>query len=156
MMREFRRRPRRPRLTLDYPLPDGVRRQANFLGEVAHETRQRDGSWTRCNGPDHCDECMKEEAMKTTIDRLREALEEHFGYAHLRRLPIDANLFADPPAETGGRTLGDITDRYEMYQCVEAEFAIALPDEIPTGAVTLESLGNLVDSIVATRDASPH
>ena len=90
--------------------------------------------------------------MKTTVDRLRESLEQHFGVAHMRVVAADQDLFADAyrPMD-GGRALGDNLDRIEMLLCIETEFGVILPDDDAHGVVTLEALAEKIDAALESR-----
>jgi hypothetical protein len=65
-------------------------------------------------------------------------------------------LFPTNPPAGGGRALGDASDRHEMIECVDAEFGVYLPDAIAQMNPSIESLAELVDTLLASGDASPH
>lgn len=91
--------------------------------------------------------------MKTTIDNLREALELHFGAAHMRSIHPDADLFGKSPLSLAeGRQNKSLhIDRMEMLDCIELEFGIMLPEEDAYGDVTLETLAKKIDAALETR-----
>jgi hypothetical protein len=140
-------------LTRLHELPDGVRRQADSWQNLHHEYLQFDGRWQRCADRRHCRECIREDTMKSTMDKLREALEQHFGAAHMRSIHPDFDLFGASAMAIpeGKRGLGDHTDRMEMLGCIEIEFGVILPDEDAYGSVTLEILAKKIDAMLESR-----
>lgn len=78
------------------------------------------------------------------MERLREALTEHFGIAQMKTVPVTEDLFKDAEeGATGG--LGSHEDRIEMLLCVEREFGLEMLDEaIVEGEVTLAYLERII------------
>lgn len=136
-----------PRITVLFDMPDGIRITANpHFHNLQHEYLQADGRWLTCAGRGFCKMCNREEAMKTTTQRLREALVEHFGYAHLATINDDQGVFDVEGADNSGRRfLGDQSDRFEMLGCIEHEFDIALEDDAADGNPTISHLVALID-----------
>jgi hypothetical protein len=142
-----------PRITVLFDMPEGVRITANpHFHNLQHEYLQADGRWLVCAGRSFCKMCNREEAMKTTKQRLREALSEHFGMAHLAAADDDTGLFGPRP-DGVGRALGDDQDRIEMLIAVENEFQIELPQDLTHENPTIAYLAGVVDDLVAANRA---
>jgi len=136
-----------PRITVLFDMPEGVRITANpHFHNLQHEFLQANGRWLACAGRGFCRMCNKEEAMKTTMQRLREALVEHFGYAHLATRGDDEGVFDDAGENDGRRFLGDATDQSEMLCCIENEFGIVMADDAAHDNPSLSHLVALIDA----------
>jgi acyl carrier protein len=147
-------RHRKRRINGSLELPAAVRIQADMHGDEAHEFLQHDGRWQRCGGPGRCRECIREEEMKTTKQRIREALCDHFGRSYLATIADDTGLFPTEVDDTApGRRLGDHLDRVEMLIAVEAEFQIRLPEDLTAENPTVDYLASIVDDLVAANRA---
>lgn len=94
--------------------------------------------------------------MESTEKRLRDVLTEHFG-EYMQTLPLSEGVFAQAKEDaTGGRRLGDVEDMVDLMEAIEVEFRIAFPLELLTGNPPLQAMIDLVDSIVAVANGSPH
>lgn len=147
-------RARKLRVVGDLPLPGGVEIRADMHGERAHYYLQAEGRWAPCGGPGRCRECNREEAMKTTKQRIREALCDHFGRGYLATIADDMGLFPTDVDDTApGRRLGDHLDRIEMLIAVETEFQIRLPEDVTAENPSVNYLAAIVDDLVAAARA---
>lgn len=84
--------------------------------------------------------------MLTTMQRLREALAEHFGDPHMTTVKDSEDLFAG--VEEGIQSgLGGYVDRVEMLLCIEREFGLDQLDiALVEGEVSLDYLVQLVEA----------
>jgi hypothetical protein len=125
-------------------------------GDTHHAFLEHNGLYRQCSGRGRCRECNKDEAMESTEKRLRDVLTEHFG-EYMQTLPLDEGVFAQAKEDaTGGRRLGDVEDMVDLMEAIEVEFRITFPLELLTGNPPLQAMIDLVDSIVAVTNGSPH
>lgn len=68
-----------PRCTKAMLLPPAVTIAVDVTGQRQHLFRQHDGRWAPCAGRRTCRECLREQASKTTRERIDEALEIEHG-----------------------------------------------------------------------------
>lgn len=140
-------------------LPATVRITTDSFGDPFHSYLQADGQWALCGGRGRCRECLKDEAMESTIKRLGTAMSKAFGRDHMQHLDPDDTIWHDPRHKNNpdrGRNLREHLEVESLAACIECEFRITVPDQALLGNPAVKHVVALIDQLVASRDASPH
>lgn len=126
-----------------------IRAKIDAWGYRRHEFRQAGGAWDMCGGTGKCRECNREEKepymSSDTKAKIRGVLEEHLG-------PDARNIGDQDQLSQHGKTIEWVTVTIGL----ETEFGLHLPEMVVAKADTIDQIARLIDTMLASKNASPH